>query len=238
MGQGTVIEFPFAYTFKQEVKGNPVRLSKEHIDVFSDIVAAFDQFHWLYNINNQAGHSHAYDPIIAGGAIRDTILQTKTISDIDIYFYGNQADYFGDTFVNYCLTEMSKKHDVKHARQYQKQPGEYGNLVSIDNLHVSNQHYQLIGVVPTPIKYIAENFTCNLSKAYVDRGGSIHMLEDFVDGMLNKNLTFYYGSENSNMKKYGYTEAYIGKVKEYFPEYNVQYKKQCLNNVTLPTLEF
>lgn len=145
--------------------------------------------------------SSADDCIIAGGAIRDMLLD-KPISDVDIFYEGslNQSKLL-EFFTWNSI-------DVPDVEEYENDGTwslTYGNM----KCKYSGMKVQFINV-QNVYEHI-DTFGCNISKVWYHATNGLMLTHEFMDGVMYKTLDF----EGCTREKYA--EKIIAKYPEYAP---------------------
>lgn len=153
----------------------------ETIEKYQEILGKLEQF---------------VEPIIAGGAIRDMLLD-KPVKDIDVFYKGKLPD----SVVKQLFTieaKYDKSYDESHFKVF------YSKIFYKD----VKLPIQLIETKQTPQEVVLDDFGVNLSKVWLTRAGLIIPNEFMLDASLQI-LTF-----KPNCK-----QSYVERMIDKYPEY-------------------
>ena len=146
-------------------------------------------------------------PIIAGGAVRDTFAQ-RSIRDIDIFYWhynysaeqGTQDHSWEDMTPGWDQLDMFESwFNVRVetiGNRWTHGPGSEnymgGNvgvhLVVVDQCWIAGVKYQFIGTKIPPLQYVRNNFDCNFCRAWCD-GKKMSVETPFINDWHNNTMT-------------------------------------------------
>lgn len=147
--------------------------------------------------------SSADDCIVAGGAIRDMLLD-KPISDVDIFYEGSlDLNKLLEFFTWGSASHTATQEDYETEEDSWSLT--YGNM----KCKFSGMKVQFINV-QNVYEHI-DTFGCNISKVWYHATNGLMLTQEFMDGVMFKTLDF----EGCTREKYA--EKIIAKYPEYAP---------------------
>jgi hypothetical protein len=157
--------------------------------------------------------------IIAGGAIRDTIL-SHPVKDVDIFIEATNDDMFNYTFWKSTIAMMSPKNKNNENDHSDLANGVEQVLCGIQ----LGYKIDLVLVDQPPISHVNDMFDIGLCKTYFT-GTQVVLTEDFNYDRLNKTLTVV--QQDIDFDEYLHTRLFHCKrVKTKYPDYTIQ-AAQC-----------
>jgi hypothetical protein len=166
-----------------------------------DVEAARRQFErWRHAIALAEQHAEQFsfpDAVVAGGAIRDTLLG-REVRDIDVFTDTELVDTEGFERIvsppNTCSTIDDDKYDSKAVW--------VNRAEGIDIIYTGGHELE---------SYVADKFRCNISKVWFD-GQNIVLTAAFIDGVSRQILEFAPGT----------SPEYVAKIRKKYPEFQVR----------------
>ena len=148
------------------------------------------------------------DGIVAGGAIRDTVLR-RMVKDFDVYVENTPVNFdaLRKRFPN--LTLLDADHD-----DYEGCASANLTVYEANELH-DGKPVQIMLVRRDPVEYVRNVFDFGLCKAFLCNTWGLVLEPEFIQDVRAKTITFYPSDEN------WYSESRAKRLTEKYPDYRL-----------------